>query len=413
MIVQFDENFQPAIEAQYPREFSKDLELKASDLMNIYTLHRMDKTEPNFYQMEIKDYTVASFFTGFSLKHYVGRPDYAIITFFTNEEINNSPITPEFEGFLRRIAHEILPKKNQQNFNDLIIGLYDSLENTQLEPYWDEYNEDEINLVVALPAQGKIDKEPLPVAHNEDVLENERAQEDLGMQKEEEMDKEKEISENEINEIKLENEVLKAEIETLELLNKEKDTIINELKLKIPQKIPEEQISEELEEKIKELKKENKEFKQKIDELSSRPIQKDKEKEEHMRLFEDLKKNLNTKDVLIKELNQKVDTLTGELDKKKEVKDDALKFFKEAESIKKENKILREEIEKLKKENNLYIDSIANLKIELKTLKQKVTAEDSDRNDLSETIIDLKKEIKVLRRERDHYKEIIKEHNLL
>ena len=32
---------------------------------------------------------------------------------------------------------------------------------------------------------------------------------------------------------------------------------------------------------------------------------------------------------------------------------------------------------------------------------------------LEQKVIDLKKEIKVLRRERDHYKEIIKEHNLL
>ncbi|MFX1340038.1 MAG: hypothetical protein ACFFDK_15615, partial [Promethearchaeota archaeon] len=69
MVLGFNENFEAFIEAQVPDDLSKNLNLKASDLMNIYTLHRMDKNEPNFFQMEIREFTVASFFTGFSLKH--------------------------------------------------------------------------------------------------------------------------------------------------------------------------------------------------------------------------------------------------------------------------------------------------------------------------------------------------------
>ena len=72
MILRFNENFEAFIDAQYPSDLSESLKIRASDLMNIYTYHRMKKEEPNFFQMEIKDFNVASFFTGFSSKKFVG-----------------------------------------------------------------------------------------------------------------------------------------------------------------------------------------------------------------------------------------------------------------------------------------------------------------------------------------------------
>ena len=55
MILRFNENFEAFIDAQYPSALSENLHIKVSDLMNIYTLHRMKKDEPNFFQMEIKN----------------------------------------------------------------------------------------------------------------------------------------------------------------------------------------------------------------------------------------------------------------------------------------------------------------------------------------------------------------------
>ena len=85
MILRFNENFEAFIDAQYPNDLSESLNIKASDLMNIYTLHRMKEEQPNFFQMEIKDFSVASLFTGFSFKKYVGYPNHAITVILSDE----------------------------------------------------------------------------------------------------------------------------------------------------------------------------------------------------------------------------------------------------------------------------------------------------------------------------------------
>ncbi len=65
------------------------------------------------------------------------------------------------------------------------------------------------------------------------------------------------------------------------------------------------------------------------------------------------------------------------------------------------------------KDNDRHLDSIVNLKLKLRELRNKISSEVDVQENLKEVTIDLKKEIKVLRRERDHYKEIIKKKNLI
>jgi FtsZ-binding cell division protein ZapB len=59
------------------------------------------------------------------------------------------------------------------------------------------------------------------------------------------------------------------------------------------------------------------------------------------------------------------------------------------------------------------LDTITALKLELKQLKDKLASEGTPQKRTTDRIIELKKEIKVLRRERDHYKAIVKENDLL
>jgi len=49
----------------------------------------------------------------------------------------------------------------------------------------------------------------------------------------------------------------------------------------------------------------------------------------------------------------------------------------------------------------------------MRNLKKQISSEGTSKNKLNEQIIDLKKEVKVLRRERDHYQKLVKKHNLL
>ncbi|GAH77711.1 unnamed protein product, partial [marine sediment metagenome] len=54
-----------------------------------------------------------------------------------------------------------------------------------------------------------------------------------------------------------------------------------------------------------------------------------------------------------------------------------------------------------------------NLKLDAKNLKSKISSIDEEKEKIKDQSLDLKKEVKVLRRERDHYKKIVKDNNLL
>ena len=262
MVLGFNENFEAFIEAQFPNDLSESFNLKASDLMNIYTLHRMDKNEPNFFQMEIREFTVASFFTGFSLKHYVGRPDYAITVFFSNEEMTQetSPIDYDFEGKLRKIAYDILPKKDELSSKELLKDYYVKLENQEIEPYWEEYNEDEITKLVPLPSKG-ISEESISESSPIDLAPMATTQ----------------TNENSKDEdyYKLENEVLKTEIESLEMLLKEKSEKISELTHK--EKTSESSDMEEWKSKYEKLEEYNQILTENVDKLTEITSKYDKE----------------------------------------------------------------------------------------------------------------------------------------
>ncbi len=398
MVLGFNENFEAFIEAQFPNDLSESYNLKASDLMNIYTLHRMEKNGPNFFQMEIREFTVASFFTGFSLKHYVGRPDYAITIFFSNEEMtqDSSLIDYDFEGKLRKIAYDILPKRGETNFTGLLEDYYGKLENQQIEPYWDEYNEDEISKFVPLPTEGSSDEittevNPINLAHMNNPQTNEN-------------DKEQ-------NYYKLENEVLKTEIESLEMLLKEKTEKITELSQS--QNMSEGPDTADWKSKYEKLEEYNQILTENVDKLTELNSKYDEEIKRFTNNKTELQKKMDSKETLINELTRKLEKTTKELEGCKESKDDAIEYYQVMELLKKENKELIQENQTLKKDNEIHLDSIADLKLKLRDFKEKASSEGNAQDNLTEELIDLKKEIKVLRRERDHYRAIIKEKNLL
>ena len=85
----------------------------------------------------------------------------------------------------------------------------------------------------------------------------------------------------------------------------------------------------------------------------------------------------------------------------------------ELEKQYRENEDLNQKINDLQKTNDMHLNTIADLKLNLKQFKDKEELKGEFKEKISEQMIELKKEVKVLRRERDHYKEIIKEKKLL
>jgi myosin heavy subunit len=408
MILRFNENFEAFIDAEYPNDISKSLNIKASDLMNIYTLHRMKEEQPNFFQMEIKDFSVASFFTGFSFKKYVGYPNYAISVILSDDDLINEELAKDFEGMVRKVAFDLLNKKNEPDFIKMVKEYYIMLGNADLEPYWGESNEEE---VVIIPNESK--KEGYKRIEFSQKMTSEDIKPVLQtkpgppvMTNQAELDLEKRFD-------KLEKEVLEQEIKDLKMLLKEKSVKIKEITQQLTDQKSEISKIEEWKQASEKFKKENEILTTNANNLTELSNQQKEKIDSQTEKLDQIMEELNDKNIQI--VNFK-----NELEKSKDQIDESKKFKKETEDLKKqlniiknENENLKKEVEKMVKDNGLHIDNITDLKLKVKEFKNKLTSEVNIQDNLAEAIIDLKKEVKVLRRERDHYRDIIKKNNLL
>jgi hypothetical protein len=134
LLIRFTKSPGAFIDLQYPNDLSEKLEIEIDDVMNIYSVHRMRRTDPNYLQMKFKKLRIASFYTGFNEDDFVGGTD-VVLTVLVDDD---DTLPKEFEGMLRRMAFEILPKSKESSFYDLLVESYGLLEKGQLEPYWYE-----------------------------------------------------------------------------------------------------------------------------------------------------------------------------------------------------------------------------------------------------------------------------------
>ena len=379
------------VDVQYPESIVDDLNVTTADMMNIYALHRMRNMEPNYIQMKIKGVSVASFYTGFSFKHYVGRPDYAVTIFLSDDDV----LPNDFEGMLRRFAYYILPKRADLDFDILFQEEFTDLESFELEPFWEEIMEGEGSKIMTIQA----DDEPTA---------EEEAAAAAAAPKMEDLNFDDQFDQ-------LEKDELKEQIKELQDMVREKQESIRDLTEKITQQASAEHAGEvevlkqQLDEqnaklddwslKLADLAEKNAILMETVRKLTEMSMQQTEEMERQGRKLLDDKKLLDEKDTLIEELQSGI-TSAGDSG---------------AEGA--ANEELTQKLEKLEAENKTHIDTIAELKLEIKDLKAKAEqSADSDsgaQNDLADQLIELKKDLKVIRRERDHYKNIVTENKLL
>jgi len=413
------------IDAQYPENVYRKLEVEPSVLLSFLEENREKKMTPNFSQTVVKkDLSAAYFYTGFSNERFVGRPDYAIVVLMGEDEI----IPKNIEGMIRRLAHELLPQRGKLTFNALIADYFELLTNTELGPYWKE----------------SIQKEGEEV---ETVNINTKEVESPELKELERLLKKKEDLENalktptkvasvtpgideELNDLKkkLEEKNKKIEDWSAEFAD------LNENNAKLMEKIKElnEKISQqaqELEDKTGDA--EN--FKEEIEKYSKQAEELEKRDQE----IQELKDSLEEASKLPKEIDEKSQEISNLKKKLKDLSSEKAELEtrlneldekqKEIEDLEAENNDLNQILEKLKKdfddmkksaessstEKDGFLDTITGLKLDLKKTREQLNAEQENQAKIKEEIIDMKKEIKVLRRERDHYIDRLKENNLL
>ena len=336
------------VDSQYPKNICEELGVTDSMLMTVFEEHKRVRTGPNYLEMQVKrDLGIASFFTGHSSKHFIGKGDHVITVFLSNEDV----LPKNFEGQVRRIAFELLPKREEKGFKELFVKYFELLEKGELDAYWQEREEFEHDLVAK---KERIDD----LAQKVSMLVSDRSEHLRNVQQLTEL----------TNDLysKLENwSVQMAELNeynaNLTAKTKELTQLTNKQK-------------KELEDKENQI-------------MKLRNIVRDKEE------IEDGAEKL--------------------LEQIKKIKSENEKLKQEIETTNKTNKDLKFQVLKSNREKDSHLDTITNLKLDIKKLREQIASEGNTKNKIYEEIIELKKELKVTRRERDHYQELVKKHNLL
>ncbi len=401
-VLGFNDKAETHIETQFPSNICEFLGITSDILKGLAEIHMDKKMEPHIAEILLdNDVSVASFYSGFSFRHYVGKPNFAICIFLSQEDVSDT----ELEGRLRRIAHELLPKREALNFDDILGQYYDMLKKDELSTYWEEIIEGETSVVEVSKTEGEKQAKSVNGAA------------DNSKKKNQEVGKENLLTVNEYDEIKNKNRELQDLLE-------EKKSKIRELTRKYTEVVSG---NAEHEEEIQSLK----------DEISEQYIKLEKWSQQmadlnqnNAKLIEDLKilnQKIFERDEFIKEKEKRIEVLSNKLTGAEELEGEAEKVLQEKEDMKNINvglsseleksenaqKRFLNEIDKLKNQNSLHIDSITTLKLDVKNLKSESKTKENEKETFKDQILDLKKEVKILRRERDHYREIVKEKNLL
>ena len=401
-VLGFNDKSEAHIETQFPSNICEFLGITSEVLKGLVKVHMDKKMEPHFAEVLLNnDVNVASFYSGFSFRHYVGKPNFAICIFLSQEDVSNT----ELEGRLRRIAYELLPKREALNFDDILGQYYDMLKKDELSTYWEEIIEGETSIVEINNSVGEKQVKGVKEAVDKSEKKNQGDS------------KENLLMANEYDEIKNKNRELQDLLE-------EKKSKIRELTRKFTEIISG---NAEHEEEIQSLK----------DEISEQYIKLEKWSQQmadlnqnNAKLIEDLKilnQKIYERDEFIKEKEKSIEVLSNKLKGAEELEGEAEKVLQEKEDMKNINiglsseleksentrKRLSNEIDKLKNQNSVHIDSITTLKLDVKNLKSESKTKEKEKKTFKDQILDLKKEVKILRRERDHYRKIVKEKNLL
>lgn len=138
MILNLNKKSELVKDIEYPQGICEELGVSDSMLSTVFEEHKKVRTGPNYLEMQIKrDLMVASFFTGHSSKHFIGKGDHVITVFLSDEDI----LPRNFEGQVRRIAFELLPQRKEKKFKELFVESFELLEKGELDAYWQERRE--------------------------------------------------------------------------------------------------------------------------------------------------------------------------------------------------------------------------------------------------------------------------------
>ena len=100
LLIRWDDKLGTTLVAKYPDKFK----FPSKILMNIYSQHRAQSTEPSFVTLTLTDIKVSSFFSGMD-ENFIGASNYIIALILRRDE---NPLI--FRDVLKKAAAKILNK---------------------------------------------------------------------------------------------------------------------------------------------------------------------------------------------------------------------------------------------------------------------------------------------------------------
>lgn len=334
IILNLDKKLELSKDIEYPENICEELGITDSMLATVFEEHKRIRTGPNYLEMQIKrDLSVASFFTGHSSKHFIGKGDHVITVFLSDEDI----LPRNFEGQVRRIAFDLLSKRKEKKFKELFVKSYELLEKGELDAYWQERQEFEQEIG---DKKGKIDdlaqKVSLLVSDRSEHLRNVEAlkTEVVGLYSKLENWSMQMAELNEYNAtLTAKNRELTRLTNVQKMALEQKDERIKNLKAKLGDTDEIEKGAEKILIEIQKIKRDNENLNQEIDKLN------------------ETNKKLKFQVLQAKREGESVPNLELEI---KKLNDKLLGLANEKENMKQELKDLREEIKLVRQERAQY-----------------------------------------------------------
>ncbi|MHA2182359.1 MAG: hypothetical protein ACXAAH_13150 [Promethearchaeota archaeon] len=348
VILNLSKKSEPVIDVQYPEGITEELQISTSGLLSLFEQHKTVKTGPNYIEMQVKrNVSVASFFTGHSERSFLGKPDHAITIFLSDDDT----LPRTFEGQVRRIAFELLPKRDEPDFYDQFVKCFDLLKRGELDPYYQQM----LELTQDLSSKKeRIDdlaqKVSLLVSDRSDHLRNVDALKD------------------EINGLYVKMDNWSAQMAEL-----------NEYNASLTMKI------------------------KTLSQSSTQQKSGMKEKDEEITKLQEI----------LKEKDELEDGAEKLLEQFRQIKNENENLQQTIEKLNETNKKLKFQVLKSKREIDTHLGTITKLEFAQMNIQKQNDSKNIVKKKGKDEIVELKKELKVLRRERDHYQDLLKKNKLL
>ncbi|MHA1696817.1 MAG: hypothetical protein ACTSXT_00325 [Candidatus Helarchaeota archaeon] len=117
ILIKWDDKLGTNLVGSYPERFKVSSRL----LMNIYSAHRTQSTDPSFVSLTLRDFKVSSFFSGMG-SNYIGASNYIVALILRRDE------NPEkFKNILKKAAAKILKHIEKGEVNKLLPEVFNEM----------------------------------------------------------------------------------------------------------------------------------------------------------------------------------------------------------------------------------------------------------------------------------------------